>query len=127
MHCAPKPDYGNYPVTPKLQLLYFNQQALASANAYNYRVALEKQVAAEHQFDRDATLEKAVATLPQLMAGREVRAGDDHWTVLMRPVRASKQECLNCHTEATPGATLGVMVYAVRKTRNDAAAKIGMR
>lgn len=37
----------------------------------------------------------------------------------MRPVRASKQECLSCHTNAKLNATLGVMVYAVRTTKNN--------
>lgn len=127
LHCAPKPDYGDYKVTPKLQLLYFNQQALAGANAYNLNPSAERQVAADHQFDLEAAQKKAVATLPQLMAGHEVRTGDASWAVLMRPVLASKQECLGCHTNAKPGATLGVMVYAVRKTKNSLPAQVGMR
>ena len=45
----------------------------------------------------------------------------------MRPVRAFKQECLSCHTDAKSNATLGVMVYSVRKTRRDDIAKIGLR
>lgn len=125
LHCAPKPDYENYKVTPKLQLLYFNQQPLADASTYEFGPG--KQVASEQMFDIGSIQEKAITALPQLMAGKEHRTSDDSWSVLLRPVRASNQECLSCHTNAHFGATLGVMVYAVRKTRNDKSAQIGMR
>jgi hypothetical protein len=125
LHCAPIPESSRSVVTPKLQLLYFNQKPLVDASTYYQGPG--RQVAADNQFDLEAVQAQAVEAIRQLRAGKEQRAGDDSWAVLMRPVRASTQECLNCHTEAKPGATLGVMVYAVRKSRNDATAKIGMR
>ena len=45
----------------------------------------------------------------------------------MRPVLASKQECLGCHKGARTGDTLGVMVYAVSKEKRSKDMKIGMR
>ena len=125
LHCAPKPNDGNYTVTPKPQLLYFNQTRL-SRDWTNYSPGA-KDVAAKNGLDMEAIQKKATTALPKLMAGKELRAKDASWEVLMRPVRAFKQECLSCHTDAKPGATLGVMVYAVRKTRRDDIAKIGLR
>jgi hypothetical protein len=124
LHCAPIPDRSGT-VTPKLQLLYFNQKALAGAATYE--MGGGREIAAKNELDLEGFQEEAVKALPRLMAGKEHRTGDDTWTVLMRPVRASTQECLSCHTNAQAGATLGVMVYAVRKTLNTAPAKIGMR
>jgi hypothetical protein len=124
LHCAPKPERGGYQVTPKLELLYFNQQKIVRDMAY---FSSPVRVSDENGFDWEAVQKKAIAVMPQLMAGREHRAGDTDWDVLMRPVLASKQECLNCHTEARPGATLGVMVYAVRKTTRLDPVKLGLR
>ena len=69
---------------------------------------------------------RSVAALPDLTAGRERRAGATDWDVLMRPVRATKQACLKCHTGTKQGDTLGVMVYAVRKTKRGEIGSIGM-
>ena len=67
-------------------------------------------------FSGEAVEKKTLAVLPKLMKGQEQQAEAKEWSVLMRPVLAAKQECLNCHTTAKLGDTLGVMVYAVRKT-----------
>ena len=126
LHCAPKPNKIAYPVTPELQLLYFNQKPLASDWDYDYSpTAVE--VAAKNEYDTESVQKKAVAALPKLMAGKELRTSDASWETLMRPVRAFKQECLSCHTDAKPGATLGIMVYSVRKSRHDSVVRIGLR
>ncbi|HLK57662.1 MAG TPA: hypothetical protein VKU00_13940 [Chthonomonadaceae bacterium] len=75
------------------------------------------------QFDLQAEEQKAITALPQLMAGKEYRTEDKSWDILMRPVLASKQACLSCHTNVQPGATLGVIVYAVRKVKHSASGK----
>ena len=119
LHCAPKPDHLAYRVTPKLQLLYFNQLQVAPDWDYN-SASIHPEVEKTEKFDREGIENKAITLLPHLMAGKEHRMEYGSWAVLMRPVRAAKSECLSCHTNAKMGATLGVMVYAVRKiTRNE--------
>jgi hypothetical protein len=50
-------------------------------------------------------------------AGYDVRKGD--WTVAMRPLRASNQGCIECHTSASytpkPGDALGIVMYVYRR------------
>jgi hypothetical protein len=61
----------------------------------------------------------AVGVLPRLKKGESVNADQADWLLAMRPVKASKQECLGCHTKSKLGDTLGVMVYAVSKKMLD--------
>lgn len=84
-------------------------------------------IVSDNNFDLATTEEKAIAALPQLMAGKQHHTADDAWAILMRPVPASNQERLNCHTNAKLGATLGVMVYAVRKIKTNPPVQVGMR
>ncbi len=56
--------------------------------------------------------------LPHLAAlkhGHPAEAEYENWVIVMRPVRALHQSCINCHAGARRGDTLGVMVYAVDK------------
>jgi len=115
LHCSPKPPTVDKITSPKLQILYFNQKKIVRDLPYAPD-SDSTTVAKEHKFDFEGLQERAVENLPQLMKGREFRASDASWDYLMRPVLASKQACLNCHTGAKMGDTLGVMVYAVRKT-----------
>lgn len=55
--------------------------------------------------------------LGALKAGKSQTAESADWTLVMRPVRASQEACLKCHTESKRGDTLGVMVYAVSATK----------
>jgi hypothetical protein len=114
LHCAAPPNRG-VPSKPRLELLYANRQLVASDNTYGIRSKM-----AEADLPRDlpleATKEKAAKVLPQLLAGKEYRASQPHWDVLMRPVLASNKACVGCHENAKLGDTLGVMVYHVRKT-----------
>jgi len=66
--------------------------------------------------ERDAALIQKTATdaLPGLRKGRPQEKIAGEWLVVMRPVRASTETCLGCHSGAKRGDTLGVMVYAVR-------------
>lgn len=62
-------------------------------------------------------------TLPHLTSlkrGGEAETERGNWLVVMRPVRASRDSCLNCHAGAKRGDTLGVMVYAIDKNTNQA-------
>lgn len=115
LHCAPKPPSEVKTTSPKLQILYFNRRKVVN-DMDNDPHSASTTIASERKFDFEGLGARAVESLPQLMKGGEVRASDDSWDYLMRPVRASKQACLNCHTGAKAGSTLGVMVYAVRKT-----------
>lgn len=122
LHCAPRPSYSGttssrYVQSPKLQMLYLNQQPIASDADYasGFSYVNPKEAARKKSFDLQATQEKAVDALPKLRKGQEYRTEDANWDVLMRPVTAFDKACLNCHTDAQSGATLGVMVYAVRK------------
>lgn len=125
LHCAPKPGYRASSVTPRLQLLYFNQHAVASEMLF-YPRSISSDVAKQNQLDWDAIEQKAITALPQLIKGKEQHATHESWDLLMRPVLASKPACLSCHEEAKPGSVLGVMVYAVRNSRKDAAARISL-
>ncbi len=124
LHCAPVPKPGRNFGSPKLQLLYFNQKQVATDWEYNCDGS---DVAANNRLDWTTLEQNAIAALPVLMTGREKRTKLDSWDILMRPVLAANQECLSCHENTRPGATLGVMVYAVRSVKNDAAARIGLR
>ena len=119
LHCAPVPGNDAKRVTPALQLLYFEPQPTARDKFG--RITFLKW-AEKIGLNCKAIESKAVMALPQLRAGKENRTEEGSWHVLMRPVQASKPECLSCHTTAKLGATLGVMVYAVRQTTRRKAA-----
>lgn len=127
LHCAPKPEYGTEKVDPHVELLYFNRKQVATADEFGGPIWADKDVAKECGVDWDYVDEQTKKALPQLMRGQEHKAEDKSWQLLMRPVLASKQECLSCHTNAKPGATLGVMVYAVRKTQIGETSKLASR
>lgn len=58
-------------------------------------------------------LNAVMKALPQAEKGTPMQAQAENWTLFLRPVAASQEACLTCHTSATRGDTLGVMVYAV--------------
>lgn len=64
----------------------------------------------------DVFLEGATAALeehePFLNAGRPLEASAEGWRLYARPVLADKS-CVDCHTAARTGETLGVVAYAV--------------
>lgn len=129
LHCAPKPDRGIYSVTPELQMLYFNQQQVASSYDFGRRYGSEGISDAKflEHITWESIAKKSIAALPTLMKGKEYRTKDASWELLMRPVLAANQECLSCHTNAKLNDTLGVMVYAVRDVTRNASAKISLR
>ncbi len=118
LHCAPVPGYNGHfstPETPSLQMLYFNQKPIAGSPDWPRYPNDEKATEILPEWE---TLSKgAIAALPKLMSGKEQRTETPKWSVLMRPVRATKSECLSCHENAKLGDTLGVMVYAVAKEK----------
>ena len=124
LHCAPAPGYEDS--KPRLELLYFNQEKIVS-DGDHFSHESSKRVANKNGFDFEEAEKKAIAVLPKLMEGKQQHIEDASWDILMRPVLASNQDCLSCHKNAKPGATLGVMLYAVRKTKNDDPKKIGLR
>ncbi len=121
LRCARVPGREDYTPKPRLHMLYYNQEPVESAMFQHSPTPINFD--RMNGFDQDTIEKKAIKALPVLMTGREQRTHDGEWNVLMRPVRAFKPECLSCHTTEKPGATLGVMVYAVRDTRRDEVAK----
>lgn len=114
LHCVAGPNYSNEG-KPRLQLLYFNQQRVISDSIYSSRATAER-ATANTGLELAAIEKRAATALPRLLAGKEHRLSQPGWDVLMRPVQASKRECLGCHKGSRLGDTLGVMVYAVRAT-----------
>lgn len=114
-HCAPKPN-RTY-VSEKLELLYFNQNRLAQDWDRPLFTAEAQKLVDKNRLDFEALEKSAHDALKALQAGKEKRTKQGDWSVLMRPVLAAKPECLSCHKDAKPSATLGVMVYAVRNTK----------
>jgi hypothetical protein len=120
LHCAPIPNrFFNPDREPSLQLLYFNQQPMITDN--NRPIVSQETILLEKKIDLESIEKQAVAALPELLKAKESRAKSNDWDVLMRPVLATKQACLSCHTTAKLGDTLGVMVYAVRNAANTSA------
>jgi len=62
----------------------------------------------------DSLYKAAEALLPRLQRGDSCDTKVGEWRVALRPIRASKASCVNCHKGANAGDTLGVMLYAVR-------------
>ena len=118
LHCPPEWS------EPKLQLLYFNQEAVVTDTEYDPTDSVD--IAAKRHLDWSAVEKKSVGALPTLLKGQEFRTRSGDWDVLMRPVPASKQECLGCHEGSKPNSVLGVMVYAVGKKPSEAT-RIGLR
>lgn len=58
----------------------------------------------------------AVDAMPRLKKGKDVETNQGDWLIVMRPVTASQDSCLKCHSGAKAGDTLGVMVYSISKT-----------
>jgi hypothetical protein len=110
LHCAHKPGRDLLTKTrDTADLTRPSLQTLASATATSDGT--------QKLFDwSDTHLEKAV--LPSLSVLRQGTGTDrdfGNWRLIMRPVQASRDSCLGCHTGAKRGDTLGVMVYAVDK------------
>lgn len=57
------------------------------------------------------------AQLPHLTRGIPIVRETGDWLLSMRPVR-NNEKCVSCHTNAKPDDMLGIMVYAVRRTRS---------
>lgn len=126
LHCAPKPESNATTVTPRLQMLYFNRKQIIrpfGGSSHSQSV----NVAEEHELNFDKLEANAIDALPQLRKGKEYQTKDAKWTILMRPVLASKPECLNCHTDAKTGDTLGVMVYAVGSEKTAPTPKVSLK
>ena len=125
LHCAPTPRYetatAQTTVTPKLGLLYINQEKVGSNWDRYYNTSQIKVAAESHRLDYEALTAESVKAVPGLLAGREHRSRVGSWEALMRPVLASKEECLDCHKTAKIGSTLGAMVYAVRMEKRQTA------
>ena len=127
LHCAAIPPYSTVNIEPKLQMLYFNQEQLAPSTYMGSSQRTQPEVAEKHHFALESIEKKAKTALPTLMKGKEYRTQEADWSVLMRPVVASKQECLSCHNSKKIGDTLGVMVYAVRAPKGESQKKISLR
>jgi hypothetical protein len=56
----------------------------------------------------------ATEALPALKQGKGAEKRLDDWFVAVRPILASKESCLGCHTGAKKGDLLGAVVYTIR-------------
>ncbi|HLJ53397.1 MAG TPA: hypothetical protein VKT77_00075 [Chthonomonadaceae bacterium] len=126
LHCAPKPLAKFAPESPRLEILYLNQNWGGENLDLPLPDVHDGDDKALSQLHFEALQRKAIAALPALMAGHEYRASNTGWDVLMRPVPA-RQTCLSCHSESKLGDTLGVMVYAVREKQREPARTIRAR
>ena len=124
LHCGVVPNGRSYVDSPRLELLYFNDKAVVTASNYP---GSSRDVTEKNHYKTDAFLDKALQVMPQLRAGKEYRSSNAEWETLMRPVLASKQECLSCHKSSKLGDTLGVMVYAVRRAKRNESTKLSLR
>ena len=70
----------------------------------------------------NALLPDARAALTSFDSSNSYEAQHDGWTILMRPLRATKETCVQCHTRGAGGANaslkigdaLGVVLYVFR-------------
>jgi hypothetical protein len=60
----------------------------------------------------------AAAELTALKQGKSRERTIEGWRVVLRPVRAMQEACVNCHAGAKRGETLGAVVYGVNEERN---------
>ncbi len=111
LHCRHKPGaHIDPPTKPEpLDLAKPTVDALTAVG--------KTQIGADRMYDW-ANKSLNFVVLPHLSAlkhGQPVQAEYENWVVVMRPVRAQHQSCINCHAGARRGDTLGVMVYVVDK------------
>ena len=89
------------------------------ALAHRWRRAGAARTATIDWADKNLT-RVVLPSLPALRRGQGQTVDYQNWLVVMRPVRATHASCLGCHARrAKRGDTLGVMVYAVDKNRQD--------
>ncbi|MEO7717657.1 MAG: hypothetical protein ABIY70_15775 [Capsulimonas sp.] len=76
---------------------------------------------AEKSYDWATTHLTKVVTpyLAAVKRGRPANVEYGGWLVALRPVRAEHDTCITCHVGAHRGDTLGVMTYAINKTKSD--------
>ena len=126
LHCA-KVSPSNYPAgDSEFQMLYLNRPHVLSPSQY-FDELNSKTMVDGIKLNWDSLSSKSASPLPTLIKCKEYRTQKSGWSVLMRPVVASKQECLNCHNSKKIGDTLGVMVYAVRAPKGESQKKISLR
>ncbi len=89
-------------VRPRMSMIFGKQPPNAVAAHFSGKTIPEIQ-------------EAALSALPAAMKGRAAQTSAGEWALFLRPVAASKDACLGCHSGAKRGDTLGVMVYAVSK------------
>ncbi|BDI30197.1 hypothetical protein CCAX7_22480 [Capsulimonas corticalis] len=54
---------------------------------------------------------------PVVKRGKVINVDYGGWFVALRPIRAEHSACISCHVGSHRGDTLGVMIYAVNKSR----------
>ena len=57
----------------------------------------------------------ALARMEAASRGEALDWNESGWTFALRPVRAEKDQCLSCHTDAKRGDVLGVLAYMIRQ------------
>ena len=112
LHCVHKPGAHVDPRTPAEPLVNGFKPYTSALVALG-----ATQAGAQNDYDwADKVLTPVVLPyLGHLKQGQPAEVEYENWVVVMRPVRALHQACIDCHAGAKRGDTLGVMVYAVDK------------
>ena len=113
LHCRHKPGSHIDPPTPAEPL----GDVKPSTDALVAVGATDGGTAKSFEWANKALNPVVLPYLQTLKQGHPAQTEYENWVVVMRPVRATHQACLNCHTGTKRGDTLGVMVYAVDKNR----------
>ena len=122
LHCAPVPGYPSASAAPAAGSGFSLSSADADFFAPHLTWITAKGIPKTFLPDTCIPVDPqvqdaAVKALPAAQKGNAVQTPAGPWTLFLRPVRATQSACLTCHTTATWGDTLGVMVYAVGRTQ----------
>lgn len=64
----------------------------------------------------DSTIERRVrSAMGRTIRGVPTTSSTTRWTITVRPIRALRRSCVNCHVGSKMGDTFGAMVYVVRR------------
>jgi hypothetical protein len=94
---------------------YRNQPEPRTAEEVSERIKVRTKLAWERT---QRLIKLAEAEMPALMRGKSTERTHKNWLLAFRPVKASKQECVGCHTGSKMGDTLGAMIYAIHEVKD---------
>ena len=121
LHCAhvpgkPEVEMPTFPFTRPSSVSPYLSTITVRGGTFNSR---HSGLTAAYVRETQPALESAaLRLLPAAMKGRYTQTRSGTWTLFLRPVSATRESCVGCHTTARHGDTLGVMVYAVSDAVN---------